>query len=164
MWKVSVEAEPKPQLLYPDASQGQISPDGKWVAYTNFLPGGRPEVHVRPFPSGSGVWKVSANAGFNPRWRHDGKELFYMGPTPARELMAVPIQAGGAGFQYGDARKLFDSELAVFPHRSGNPAGLPYAVSRDGKRFLIPRAVDSQPESAATPITVILNWQALLNR
>lgn len=64
------------KLLATDAveSQGQLSPDGKWLAYYSDE-SAKGEVYIRPFPSGSQVWKVSADGGREPRWRSDGKEL-----------------------------------------------------------------------------------------
>ncbi len=61
-----------------DETQGQFSPDGKWLAYTSDE-SGRYEVYARLFPSGSGVWKVSTEGGREPRWSADGKELFFVG-------------------------------------------------------------------------------------
>ena len=62
------------KLLATDAveSQGQLSPDGKWLAYYSDE-SGKGQVYIRPFPSGSQVWKVSADGGREPRWRSDGK-------------------------------------------------------------------------------------------
>ena len=60
-------------------TQGQFSPDGSWIAYTSDETGGA-AVYVRPFPDTGGKWMVSKGPGFQPRWRHDGKELFYRAP------------------------------------------------------------------------------------
>jgi Tol biopolymer transport system component len=64
-----------------DESQAQFSPDGRWIAYTS-NESGTYQVYIRPFPtppSGSDVkWQVSLNGAWQPRWNHDGKELFYL--------------------------------------------------------------------------------------
>ena len=82
-------------------SQGQLSPDGRWLAYVS-NESGQNEVYVRPFPSGAGRWKVSAGrAGSRePRWGRDGKELFFVEaglPSNSNRLMAVSVQPGPRG-------------------------------------------------------------------
>ncbi|HEY3026455.1 MAG TPA: protein kinase [Pyrinomonadaceae bacterium] len=67
-------------------TQGRFSPDGKWVAYAS-NESGTFQIYVRPFPPSSGQWMVSTNGGNQPRWRRDGKELFYLAPD--RKLMVV---------------------------------------------------------------------------
>ena len=83
------ERKPVPYLVTAfNERQAQFSPDGKWVAYSS-TESGNVEVYVRPFPASSGgKWLVSNGGGNQPRWRPDGKELFYI--TPGSELMAVP--------------------------------------------------------------------------
>lgn len=125
-----------------------LSPDARWVAYqTN--ESGRFEVVVQPFPDGGGKWQVSMAGGVAPRWRADGKELYFLAPDAT--LMAVPVTTGPS-FEAG-------APVALFPTRviDGGTimAGRPqYAVARDG-RFLI-----NQPVADATvaPIRLILNW------
>ena len=127
-----------------------LSPDGRWVAYqTN--ESGRFEVVVQLFPDAGGKWQVSTNGGAAPRWRADGKELYYLAPDAT--MMAVPITAAGTSFEAG-------APVALFPTRivdGGTPTqNRPqYAVARDG-RFLINQPVG---DASAAPITLILNWQ-----
>ncbi|MFN2480058.1 MAG: protein kinase, partial [Pyrinomonadaceae bacterium] len=73
--------------------QAQFSRDGKWVAYTSDV-SGAPEVYVQTFPASGGRWRVSTGGGSQPRWRRDGRELFYIAPD--RKLMAVSIKPGAA--------------------------------------------------------------------
>ena len=126
---------------------GQFSPDGRWVAYeTN--ESGRFEIAVQPFPAATGKWQVSTDGGIQPRWRADGKELYFVAPDG--KLMAASITAGAA-FAAGTPAALFPAALAP---GSGSQKQQ-YAVSRDG-RFLISQVVEA---SSAAPITLILNWK-----
>ena len=128
----------------------QLSPDGRWVAYqTN--ESGRFEVVVQPFPDAGGRWQVSTGGGVAPRWRADGKELYFLSPNAT--LMAVPVTAAGTSFEAG-------TPVGLFPTRIVNGGTVTqnrpqYAVARDG-RFLINEPV---ADATATPITLILNWQ-----
>ena len=127
---------------------GQFSPDGRWVAYETNESGNRVEVVVQPFPQPTGKWQVSNNGGVQPRWSSDGKELYFIAPDG--KLMAVPVATSGTNFTAG-------TPVALFPARIAPGAGAnkqQYAVSRDG-RFLINQPVEA---TAASPITLILNW------
>jgi serine/threonine protein kinase len=126
---------------------GQFSPDGRWLAYET-SESGRFEIVVQPFPVPNGKWQVSTNGGIQPRWRADGKELYFVAPDS--QLMAASITAAGATFSAGTPVPLFPVML---------PPGLgannqQYAVSRDG-RFLINQPVET---SNTAPITLLLNW------
>ena len=126
---------------------GQFSPDGRWVAYeTN--ESGRFEIVVQPFPAPTGKWQVSTAGGIQPRWRNDGKELYFI--SPDGKLMAASITAGTA-FAAATPAPLFSVTLA--PGAGSNKQQ--YAVSRDG-RFLINQPVES---ATTAPITLILNWK-----
>ena len=70
-------------------TQGQFSPSGTWIAYTSDE-SGSPEVYVRRFPDTGTKWRISTHGGAQGRWRHDGKELFYLALDG--RLMAVDIQ------------------------------------------------------------------------
>ena len=126
---------------------GQFSPDVRWVAYeTNEA--GRFEIVVQPFPEPSGKWQVSTGGGTQPRWRADGKELYFVAPD--EKLMAASVTTTGTTFSAGTPVPLFPVTLA--PGLGAN--NQQYAVSRDG-RFLINQPVE---ESTTAPITLILNW------
>jgi len=136
-------------------SQGQLSPDGRWLAYVS-NESGREEVYVRPFPSGPGRWKVSAGRvrGREPRWRRDGKELFFLETsTPVNRLMAVPVQSGpGGDFQAGVPQALFEFRGLVTVTTTN---GFIYSPSADGQRFLVAvQSGDAQPT-----LNVITNWE-----
>jgi dipeptidyl aminopeptidase/acylaminoacyl peptidase len=94
LWVLPLGDERKPTpLLHSkfNESQGQFSPDGKWIAYVSDE-SGSPQVYVQSFPTLTGKWPVSSGGGSQPRWRHDGKELFYLAPD--RKLMVVNVRAG----------------------------------------------------------------------
>jgi hypothetical protein len=106
-------------------------------------------VYVREFQGSGGRRQVSAGGGHFPRWRRDGKELFYLS---GGKLIAVDVKVVGSNFEPGVPRMLFESE----------GAGLfDFAVRRDGQRFLIPVPIE---EGSSAPITVVLNWTADLKR
>jgi len=136
-------------------SQGQLSPDGRWLAYVSDESGSF-EVYVRPFPAGPGRWKVSSSARTNrePRWSRDGKELFFLeARIPIIRLMAVPVQFGSHGdFQAGAPQPLFEFRaLTVVPQTNS----FLYSPSADGKRFL----VYVQPGNDVPTVNVNTNWE-----
>jgi dipeptidyl aminopeptidase/acylaminoacyl peptidase len=114
--------------------QPQRSPDGKYLAYSTNESGSY-QIVVRTFPDpNGGRWQVTANGGMEPRWRRDGRELYYFALDG--KLMAAPVRAGSA-FQADQATTLFQTPLSV-------PGEIPYPirydVTADGQRFLMPRA------------------------
>jgi len=128
-------------------TNGQFSLDGKWVAYASDESGNW-EVYVTSFPGAAGKWQVSRGGGTEPRWRGDGKEIFYIAPNGM--LTAVPVSSEGT-FSTGTPAPLFQirgrapiSRTDVFT----------YDVTKDGKRFLVNRYV--APEHIA-PLTILLN-------
>lgn len=129
--------------------QGQIAPDGRWFAYTSHE-SGRPEVYVQRFPiSSEAPRRVSTHGGADPRWRRDGKELFYIGVD--RQLVAVPVQTGSS-FNHGAAAPLFDVGVPPFWYEARNL----YDVTRD-RRFLFMAPVE---DDRSMPYTVLVNWTA----
>jgi len=98
--------------------------------------------------------QISTNGGAQPQWRRDGRELFYM--SGDLKLMAVEIRAGGNGFEASLPRPLFNLHIVTLPVVRNH-----YAVSADGQRFLVNTLVE---ESAPSPLTVVMNWTAALNR
>jgi eukaryotic-like serine/threonine-protein kinase len=150
------ERKPIPFLVTPaDETFGQFSPDGRWIAYSSDE-SGRPEVYVQGFapdkvPAAAvGKWQISAAGGDKPRWRADGKELFYLAPD--RKMMAVPVTTG-ASFEPGVAVPLFEANVTGF---------FSYDVSGDGRFLLHTRSETAKPEQS--PIVVLLNWRAALKR
>jgi eukaryotic-like serine/threonine-protein kinase len=127
-----------------DESQAQFSPDGMWVTYTS-TESGRPEVYVQPFPATGAKWQVSTGGGDQPRWRRDGKEMYYLAAD--RRLMAVSIDVPGA-FDAHPPRALFETTIP-FGDLGISQA---YDVSPDGQRFVI---AGFDPLSPPSPITVV---------
>jgi len=135
-------------------SQGQLSPDGHWIAYVS-AETGKQEVYIRPFPIGTGQWKVSVNGGREPRWNRDGKELFFLElGAPDTRLLTVAIQPDAReGLRIGTPQKLFDFRgLGIVVQTNA----FAYSPHPDGKRFL----VNAQAETADPAINIITNWQA----
>ena len=133
---------------------GQFSPDGKWVAYAS-NESGKWEIYVTSFPDARGRWQISSSGGEQPRWRGDGKELFYL--SLDGKMMAAPVTTG-THFDAGTPVVLFQST----PRQPVLVYDLfVYDVSRDGQRFLINTQV-KQGDSA--PMSVILNWPAKLDK
>jgi hypothetical protein len=111
---------------------------------------GRFEVVVKPFPDGGGKWQVSTSGGVAPRWRADGRELYFLARDAA--MMAVPVTAAGTSFEAGAPVALFPTRIVNGGTVTRNRAQYPGA--RDG-RFLINQPV---ADATAAPITLILNW------
>src|SRR5262245_51562617 len=135
-WILPLTGDRKPfQLSEAATSHAQISPDGKWVAYMSVA--GRFEIYVKPFPTGSGQVQVSKEGGVFPRWRGDGKELYFLSQGSQGQMMAADITVTGSTIKSGAPHALFDSGYLNLFHATGNYHV--FSVSRDGQRFLIPR-------------------------
>ncbi len=151
LWALSLSGDHRAQPLLKSQFTTRdpvLSPDGKWLAYFS-NESGHMEVYVQPFPGPGGKWQISTNGGVEPRWRGDGKELYYL--TPDNELMAVPVSAG-ATFEAGIPVKLFEHALPPGPGTRNR-----YVPTADGKRFLLVAPVESP---AAETFTVVLDWTA----
>jgi Tol biopolymer transport system component len=196
IWSVDLtgEKKPVPILQTPaDERNPQVSPDGKWIAYSSNATG-RSEIYIRPFPEGQQI-QVSVDGGVFPRWRRDGRELYFMSLVVFGSMMASDIRVSGASVQRDVPRVLFQSYFGGGVHAGGQSHA--YATV-DGQRFLIPQAetvgafttrltgarvgranvtnyalaqaaadrraaTASAPRSTA-PITVMLDWTAGLPR
>lgn len=151
----SATARPVPILATKfNEGQARFSPDGRWIAYAS-LESGSAEVYVRPFSpdaaAASGAkWLISKGGGVLPRWRADGKQLFYEGYANPN-VLAADIDTSH-GFQAGTPRRLFTT---------ASLANDDWDLAPDGKRFLF---LTSGNGGRATPFTVVLNWQAGLKK
>jgi Tol biopolymer transport system component len=133
---------------------GQFSPDGKWVAYASDE-SGKWEIYVTSFPDAHGKWQVSNGGGDQPRWRGDGKELFYLAADG--KMVAVPVK-DGANFNSGAPAALFQANARQPVATSEQVV---YDVTQDGQRFLINTYVKN---GAVQPMTVVLNWDAEMKK
>jgi WD40 repeat protein len=131
----------------------QFSPDGGWLAYTSFETGTR-EVYVVSFPSLSTKVQISTSGGSQPRWRGDGKELFYLGLD--ENMTAVGLDMSGGSLTPGTPKVLFQTRAL-----NTNSADYGYDVTADGRRFLI-RSLP--PKQDLEPITVYANWAEALKK
>jgi Tol biopolymer transport system component len=143
----------------------QVSPNGKWVAFTTNETGSD-QVVVQAFPDPDlGRRTVTANGGMLPRWRKDGRELYYLAPD--RKLMAVSVK-DPATMSFGETTTLFATELPTFGTREPTVGVVPYDVADNGQRFLLIASAQSTttPGGAAgrepSSIHGILDWTSLL--
>jgi eukaryotic-like serine/threonine-protein kinase len=132
----------------------QFSPDGKFVAYASSETGNW-EVYVSPFPGFGSKWQVSRGGGEEPRWRGDGKEMFYLAPDG--RLMAADVKSG-TGFEAG-------SPIALFQTHPRQPLSamdfFSYDVTADGQKFLVNTKMDA---TSSAPLSVILNWSTEMEK
>jgi eukaryotic-like serine/threonine-protein kinase len=136
---------------------GDISPDGRWLAYEGESPTrqGQIDVYVRPFPDVQrGLWQVTKDGGTFPRWARNGRELFFIAPGGA--MMSVPFSASGSTWKAGSPVKLFDGRYAI---REGS-LGRPYDVA-PGDRFLM---FKYGPGEHAAEFVIVQNWLTELAR
>jgi hypothetical protein len=127
---------------------GRFSPDTRWAAYQSDE-SGRAEVYIDSFPEPHGKVQISTSGGTFPQWGPGGRELFYA--SPANKLMAVSLKVAGDSIEPSTPRELFAVPSV--------DAGInPYEAAPDGQRFL----VFGTPQQAPQPLTVIVNWPALL--
>jgi Tol biopolymer transport system component len=153
VWLLSLDDRKAKPLLQSDAfelSAAVFSPNNRFIAYTSGETG-RSEVYVQRFPLSGEKWVISSGGGFLPQWRDDGKELFYL--TADGKVMSAELKSDSA-FDSLVTKSLFQIDIKRAP-------GYPYAVARDGSRFLVNTPADG---SNPVPMTVVLNWPATLKK
>ena len=137
-----------------------ISPDGRWMAYTSDETG-RYEVYVRPFPNvDDNKFQVSSQGGYWPRWNSDGTELFFLTQGLEMSIWAVSVETE-SDFEYGIPSILFAGDYARISTTMG------FDLSPDGTRFLLtklPARTDSAEDPNQTTLIVVDNWFEELNR
>jgi|RhiMethySRZTD1v2_1073278.scaffolds.fasta_scaffold42726_2 DNA-binding winged helix-turn-helix (wHTH) protein/Tol biopolymer transport system component len=151
LWTLSVaDRKPVPFLQTSfNEMHGQVSPDGRWLAYASDE-SGTWEVYVQTFPEPGAKRTISIGGGAEPQWRRDGRELYYLAPEGT--LMAVAVSSTHDVFDAGRAVPLFQARIPADILAFRNH----YAPSHDGQRFLVDAADDNEP------INVVVNWTALL--
>jgi eukaryotic-like serine/threonine-protein kinase len=157
LWVFPMGGNLKPYRLLPGTSadvEGQFSPDAHWVAYSS-NESGRWQIYVAPFPGPGGKFQISTEGGQQPRWRQDGKELFFL--SRDRKLMAVPVKLG-ATFEFSSPKPLFETH-AHEPLTAEE--FFTYDVFPDGRQFLI-NAEGERDKSS--PVDIILNWTSQLKK
>lgn len=151
LWILPLTGDRKPYRLTQsrfNESFGRFSPDGRWIAYMSDE-SGRPEIYIRRSAEPSSndeKWQISTNGGAYPKWRSDGRELFYSGVD--QKLTSVEIKTTSDTVVAGVPKPLFEASTR-------------YDVAADGKRFLVSVPVGG---SVTSPITVALNWSQMLKR
>ncbi len=156
LWTLQLEGDRKPQVFLRtkfDEKYGRFSPpDGRWVAYSS-NESGRAEVYVRAFAdAGAGpVRQVSLEGGLFPAWRHDGKELYWVGP--GGRMMAAPIAGNGTTLEPGAPVVLFQVPI-LGGGLDVNTGGEEFDVAPDGRLL-----INTVRDSAATAITLLQNWK-----
>jgi len=149
------KGEPVPLVATPAWERhGAFSPDGHWVAYVS-RESSDDNVYVTSYPSGSGKWQVSSQTGWCPRWRRDGKQLFYLTGS-VNTMISVDVDARGANFSTGKVESLFRPLLSTNP----GVFQAEYDVGLDGQRILVNSLGEAKPE----PIVLVVNWTADLKK
>jgi len=156
LWYLSAsDWQPKPFIQTKGTIRNaQFSPDGKWVAYSSNETGSS-EVYVSAFSNPLSKRQISRGGGQEPRWRRDGKELFYL--SADAKLMAVPVKAG-ATFESGPPEALFQTHARL---HIGVMDAFSYDVTRDGQRFLINVKID---DPSPAPLAIVLNWASEMEK
>jgi Tol biopolymer transport system component len=167
LWVLPLEGDRKPVPLLKtefSESDGSFSPDMHWVAYKSDE-SGKGEIYVRSFSQASvqksetsGKWQISVGGGSGPRWRGDGRELYYRAPNG--KVMAVAITPGTA-FQFETPKPLFQASLDEGTVLKTGYFFSNWDVAPDGNRFLLSTPAK---ESFLAPLRVILNWTSLLKK
>jgi Tol biopolymer transport system component/tRNA A-37 threonylcarbamoyl transferase component Bud32 len=160
-WLLSLSGEPKasPFIESPfDKAQARISPDSRFIAYaTN--DSGLHQIVVQSFPDpNGGRWQITAQGGIEPKWRHDGRELYYLAFDG--KMMAVPVNPARADrrFEAGTPSALFETPLVV--SRTQAPRDRRYDVAPDGRFLMAAPAATMGP----LPVTAVVNWAAGLDK
>jgi Tol biopolymer transport system component len=154
LWTTDLEGSGAPRRLGPERiaeTNPALSPDGRWVAFGSDATR-RIEVYVRRLDDSTrdGALRVSSDGGNFPRWRGDGRELYYVDDNG--RVMAVPIELGSKP-TVGAPEPLFQALL----EESADPQ---YDVTADGERFLLNRTTIED----RVPVSVVLGWPARLQR
>jgi serine/threonine-protein kinase len=138
-------------------SGGEISPDGRWMAYQSDK-SGQFEIYVSPFPNTEGgLWQISNAGGTRPMWARNGRELFFLDGKGL--LTEVAVDPNGQTPNPGNPRRLLETPYVLGTSTRGFDLRS-YDVSPDGQRFLMIKLAAPADRTAAPALslTVVLNW------
>jgi len=158
VWILPLFGDRKPFPLFPKAEFdhffGNVSPDGKWIAYGS-RESGKNEIYLTSFPDAVGKWQVSLgeSGGGIARWRADGKELYFVGEDG--NMMAASVDKSGGSLRVGGVHSLFR-----YPFANGRLHGIFDVADKDGQRFIGSMA----PDTTSLPLNVITNWTAEMKK
>jgi WD40 repeat protein len=158
LWLLPLDPQSSPPKPLPfqrppfSAEFADFSPDGHWVAYQSGE-SGQPQIYIVPFPGAGGKLQISKDLGTFPRWRRDGKEIFFFSALSGRVLGAA-IMPRGNFLEVGDVRELVGPIL-------GGGGAYTYDVTADGQRFLV---LYQGQQAADEPLTLVQNWAAGLKK
>jgi serine/threonine protein kinase len=158
LYTVTVEEPRRPVRVLAGTSsenQGQFSPDGRWLAYRS-NESGQWEIYVRPYPGPGSQQLVSRGGGIQPRWRRDGRELFYIALDGRLTAVSIRLPSQGTFVELGTTVPLFSVHVA---DASNQQYG--YAVDPNGQRFLVNRVLG---KANTRPITIVQNWMANMGK
>jgi len=146
IWMLPMVGDRKPSLFHDSPfseREAVFSPDGKWLAYGS-NESGEYKIYVAAFPGPGGRWQVSPGGGSSPRWRRDGREIFYL--SSDNWITAAEVRAHASSLEVGAVRTLFETRpYGVFGR---------FDVTADGQRFI----VAYEAGAPATVITLVVNW------
>jgi eukaryotic-like serine/threonine-protein kinase len=149
LWIEPTFGDRKPYRLFSEGIKDPIarfSPDGKWLAYNSYE-SGVSQIYVTSFPVSTGKWQVSQMGGFEPRWAHDGRKIYFL--SLESTMMEADVK-GDSAFETGAVRSLFPVPVGA------QTSQWAYDVSSDGSRFLL--VVPSSRQSATSSLTLVANW------
>lgn len=157
IWALPTTGDRKPFEVFRGSAtrdtSAMFSPDGKWIAYVSYETANNPDVYVQPFPADGRRIRISTSGGHRPRWTGDGKRIIYRSPDDA--LMSVNLTMAGDTLRP-------DSPQLLFRQRRASPLLSAFAMEPRGDRFLLILPPEQEPEARQSPITVVLNVEALL--
>jgi serine/threonine protein kinase/Tol biopolymer transport system component len=160
LWVQGMQDEAAVRLPFNTPSNemhGKVSPDNHWIAYQTDA-SGKNEVWIASFPSAAIRRQVSVGGGSAPEWGESSREIFYL--SRDRRVMSVRLTAGETGLDAGSPSALFQVGNLIELDRQF-PGTNAYAAATNGQRFLV---AETAPDPSAPPISVVVNWTALLKR
>jgi Tol biopolymer transport system component len=154
LWALPLTGERKPFFVVaigttPFGTHHAISPDSHWLAYTA-TQAGKTQVFVMPFGSGQGKWQISQADGFSPRWRSDGKELFFASES-SNSMSGVSVEEHSGTLQFGAPHFFFSHSSSQVPLYEPMPGG---------KKFIM----NATSQQTGQAMGLISNWSAALNQ